>query len=396
MRKGWEIKKLEEVCEFTRGLTYSKKDEVDFSSNIVLRSTNVDLVTSSLDFEELKYISDNIVIPENKKVTKGALIICTANGSKNHLGKVALIDDDYDYAFGGFMGLLKPKKEITSKYFFYSMISEAYKKFISELSDGANINNLRFDDLAKYEIPVPSIIEQKQITSILDEVFSGIDQAKGNLQRNLQNAKDLLQSKKNQVFENLAKTEGKVPITTVCNEIFAGGDAPKENFSDEKTEKYSIPIFANAVGKQGLYGFTDVSRVTEPSITIAGRGSGTGYTEVRYEPFFPIVRLIVLTPNTSKISLEFLKYAIQSLTLLKSGSAIPQLTIPMIKGYSLPLPSLSNQEIIVEQLDTLSTETKNLENIYLQKLKGLEELKKSILQKAFSGELIEKKTEVTA
>ena len=255
MKKGWEIKKLKEVCEFTRGLTYSKKDEVDFSSNIVLRSTNVDLVTSSLDFEELKYISDNIVIPENKKVTKGALIICTANGSKNHLGKVALIDDDYDYAFGGFMGLLKPKKEITSKYFFYSMISEAYKKFISELSDGANINNLRFDDLAKYEIPVPSIIEQKQITSILDEVFSGIDQAKGNLHHNLQNAKDLLQSEKNQVFENLAKTEGKVPIATVCNEIFAGGDAPKENFSDEKTEKYSIPIFANAVGKQGLYGF---------------------------------------------------------------------------------------------------------------------------------------------
>ena len=116
---------------------------------------------------------------------------------------------------------------------------------------------------------------------------------------------------------------------------------------------------------------TDVSRVTEPSITIAGRGSGTGYTEVRYEPFFPIVRLIVLTPNTSKISLEFLKYAIQSLTILKSGSAIPQLTIPtVIVSHPLPLPSLSNQEIIVEQLDTLSTETKNLENIYLQKLKG--------------------------
>ena len=55
--KGWEIKKLGEVCDFQRGLTYSKNDEVDFSDNIVLRSNNVDLKTNKLDFKELKYIN---------------------------------------------------------------------------------------------------------------------------------------------------------------------------------------------------------------------------------------------------------------------------------------------------------------------------------------------------
>jgi len=92
MKKGWEIKKLGEVCEFQRGLTYSKKDEVEFSENIVLRSNNVDLETNRLDFSDLKYINKNVEIPENKKVIKGSLLICTANGSKIHLGKVALID----------------------------------------------------------------------------------------------------------------------------------------------------------------------------------------------------------------------------------------------------------------------------------------------------------------
>jgi hypothetical protein len=90
-KKGWEIKKLVEVVDFQRGLTYSKNDEVDYSNNIVLRSNNVDLQKNQLDFKEIKYINPSIEIPENKKVKKGSLIICTPNGSKSHLGKVALI-----------------------------------------------------------------------------------------------------------------------------------------------------------------------------------------------------------------------------------------------------------------------------------------------------------------
>ncbi len=86
-----------------------------FSSNIVLRANNIDLKTNALDFSELKYINDDFVIPKEKKVTKGSLIICTASGSKSHLGKIALIDDDYDYAFGGFMGQLARLSQFAAK-----------------------------------------------------------------------------------------------------------------------------------------------------------------------------------------------------------------------------------------------------------------------------------------
>ena len=189
--QGWEIKKLLDVVDFQRGLTYSKNDEVDFSDNIVLRSNNVDLKTNKLDFTELKYINPKIVIPENKKVTKGSLIICTANGSKSHLGKVALIDDDYDYAFGGFMGQVTPKEKLDSKFLFYLMTSDNYKKFINELSDGANINNLKFSDLGQFEIPLPPLPEQQRIVSILDEAFTAIAKAKANAEQNLKNAKEL-------------------------------------------------------------------------------------------------------------------------------------------------------------------------------------------------------------
>jgi type I restriction enzyme S subunit len=234
-------------------------------------------------------------------------------------------------------------------------------------------------------IPLPPLPEQQRIVVILDEANDAIAKAKANAEQNLKNALELFESYLQGVFEN-RNWETKT-IEQVCDEIFAGGDAPKNNFTLKQNEKYQIPIYANAVKDGGLYGYTDFYRVTRPSITISARGSGTGHTEIRFEQYLPIVRLIVLIPNLSLINLEFLKHSIDNLEILRSGSAIPQLTVPMIKEYNLPLPSLKEQDEIVQKLDALSAETKKLEVLYQKKIVALEELKKSILQKAFSGEL---------
>ena len=73
--------------------------------------------------------------------------------------------------------------------------------------------------------------------------------------------------------------------------------------------------------------------------------------------------------------------------ILRSGSAIPQLTIPMIKQYKISLPPIETQKQIGAQLNKLQAETKKLEAIYQQKIDNLEELKKSVLQKAFNGDI---------
>jgi type I restriction enzyme S subunit len=280
---------------------------------------------------------------------------------------------------------------IDTDYFYYLLTSPNVQEQIQFLASGAIVKNISGDLVKRVSLSYPkSLSEQKRIVEILDEAFAAIDKAKANVEKNLQNAKELFESVKNKIFQNLVSNVGTVPLASACNEIFAGGDAPANNFSQIKTEKYKIPIIANAVKDNGLYGYTDLIRVNKPSVTIAARGSGTGHTEIRNEPFFPIVRLIVLVPNIEIITLEFLKYSIQNLEILSSGSAIPQLTVPMIKEYSVPLPLKSEQETIVKKLDTLNAETKKLETIYQQKLNDLEELKKSILQKAFSGELTAK------
>jgi type I restriction enzyme M protein len=144
-----------------------------------------------------------VVVSDNKKVKKGSLMICTASGSKSHLGKVAYIDDDYDYAFGGFMGMITPRNGLNSKYLFHLMTSPDYKDFIGALSDGANINNLKFDDLKKFPIPYPKPDEQQRIVGLLDEAFAGIANAVANAEKNLQNARALFDSYHHSIFAKL-------------------------------------------------------------------------------------------------------------------------------------------------------------------------------------------------
>ena len=143
-----------------------------------------------------------------------------------------------------------------------------------------------------------------------------------------------------------------VNICDVCKEIFAGGDAPKNNMSLEKTTKFTIPIYSNGEANDGLYGFTDFARVTEPSITISARGT-IGYTSIRTKPFVPIVRLITIVPRQDVINIKYLYYATQNYNFGGSGTSIQQLTVPTLKKYNFPLPNLEEQEQIVSTLDKI-------------------------------------------
>ncbi|NQU63906.1 MAG: restriction endonuclease subunit S [SAR324 cluster bacterium] len=172
-------------------------------------------------------------------------------------------------------------------------------------------------------------------------------------------------------------------LEQVCDELFAGGDVPKKNLSKFKTEKYRIPIFSNGAKNSGLYGYTDLIRVTKPSITVSARGT-IGFSAIRNEPFFPVVRLIVLTPNTQTISLKFLKYVIGSLDFANSGSSIPQLTVPMIRKYAIPVPPLPEQKRIVAKLDRAFAAIDQAKANVERNLQNAKDLFQSKLNRIFS------------
>jgi len=179
-----KVVKLSEVCTFSRGLTYSKSDEVELSNNIVLRANNIDLESNSLVLDDLRYISNSVKIKSEKIAKKNSIIICTASGSKAHVGKVALIDDDYGYAFGGFMGQLTPMDICHPKFLYYILTSGSFKDFLMSLNDGTNINNLKFSDIEGYEVILPSLERQLEIVKKLNNAFAEIDLLEKNLDQN--------------------------------------------------------------------------------------------------------------------------------------------------------------------------------------------------------------------
>ena len=160
--------------------------------------------------------------------------------------------------------------------------------------------------------------------------------------------------------------------------MFAGGDVPKDNWSSEATDKYKIPIYSNGTEDKSLYGYTNISRVNEDAITISARGT-IGYTAIRKAPFFPIVRLIVAIPN-EKILLHFFKFVLSFTNISdlgKTGGTIPQLTVPMLKDLSIPVPPLTEQEKIVAEVSGYEAEIAKAQAV----MAGCADRKKAVLER---------------
>lgn len=399
MKTNWQIKKLKEICNFQRGLTYSKKDEVDFSENIVLRSNNIDLISSSLNLDELRYIDNKIVIPDSKKIKKESIIICTANGSKSHLGKIALIDKDYGYSFGGFMGQLIPNNEINYKYFFYVLISDLYKKHLDKISSGANINNLKFSDLSELQIPLPPLSEQKRIVKILDETFEKVEKVKENAEKNLKNSKALFESYLQSIFIKKGENWEEKTLGDVYDVRDGTHDSPKyqkegyalitsKNLKRDELDYRRIKYISEKDYKK----INDRSKVHKGDILFAMIGTIGNPVVVKVDPDFAIKNVALFKVPTGQDSF-FLKYFLDSKFVIDKmmneakGTTQKFVGLGYLRDFKIRLPELIEQKAIVKKLDALSEQTKKLEEIYKKKLANLEELKKSVLKKAFSGEL---------
>lgn len=285
---------------------------------------------------------------------------------------------DFDFVLGADgVKILQPLDFLLPKFFYYQL-------------QAAPLDSLgyarHYKLLKELQIAYPAKPEQQRIVAILDEAFAGIATARAATEQNRKNARALFESHLQSVFSQRGEGWVETTLNGCCEQIFAGGDVPKNRWSQERSAQYNVPIFSNGAKNDGLYGFTDNARVIKPSVTVSARGT-IGFSAIRTEPFLPVVRLIVLTPDESKIELGFLYYAVRGMDFGNTGTSIPQLTVPNFKETKLHLPPLSQQHDIVAKLDELQEETQRIEALNQRKLEALDELKQSLLHQAFSGQL---------
>ncbi len=247
-------------------------------------------------------------------------------------------------------------------------------------------------------------MEQQRIVAILDEAFDGIATAKANAEKNLQNAKALFQSHLESVFSQSGEGWQHVRIEDACDSIMdcvnktaTKVDAPTEFKMIRTTNVRNGVVNLDSVNyvSEDVYRVWTRRQIPQRGDVILTREAPMGEVGMLLsdEKVFLGQRLVSYRADPTKLNNRFLLYALQSgyvqgqIHGLASGSTVQHMRVPDSKNLKIPLPSLGIQEVAVIKLDILKKETQRLESIYQQKLAALDELKKSLLHQAFSGQL---------
>jgi type I restriction enzyme M protein len=162
----WQLKNLSpDTVNIVKGVTYSKNKQVEKSNTIILTADNITL-DGKFKISRQVFLNDNLNIEESKKLRRNDIFMCFSSGSKKHLGKVALIEEDTQYYAGGFMAILRVKEGINAKYLYY-LLNGLLRQTIIQKGTGLGINNLSsvIDDI---KIPHPPTDIQHQIVSEIE------------------------------------------------------------------------------------------------------------------------------------------------------------------------------------------------------------------------------------
>lgn len=148
----------------------NKSNEIDgLEGYKVLRANNITLEQNTLNFDDIKVVSFDTKVKNSQKLFKNDILISAASGSREHVGKVAYIEEDLDYYFGGFMGVVRNSKMVNARFLFYVLTSNIFKSYLENILNSSTINNLNSKAMSAFKIPIPPLSAQTKIVQILDK-----------------------------------------------------------------------------------------------------------------------------------------------------------------------------------------------------------------------------------
>jgi type I restriction enzyme S subunit len=297
---------------------------------------------------------------------------------------------------------LRLKEFIDGDYFYYLLSSDLIQLQFTRLASGAIVQNISSDLVKMAILPIPPLPEQRRIVGILDEAFEGIATAKANAEKNLQNARAIFESHLNAVFTQRGEEwinttigevirfidyRGKTPVKTASGIRLVTAKNVKMGYIQEAPMEYIASASYRDWMTRGIPQKGDVLFTTEaPLANVAQLDTDEKVAFAQ--------RIIIMQPEKTKLDSTFLKYLLlsgpvqQRIRAKGTGATVQGIKASLLKLIELSFPkTLTEQEQIVEKLDSLNEETQHLEAIYQQKLAALEALKKSLLHQAFTGEL---------
>ena len=403
----WETKTFEDIYQIGSSRRVHKKDWRETGVPFYRAREIVKLAKQGYVDNDL-FISEELY-EENKAKTGVPVandLMITAVGT---LGECYVVKEHDRFYFKDASVLwFRPKGDVSARFMEYAFQSPQIAKQTLD-SAGATVGTLTISRAKSLEISLPSLPEQQQIVAILDKAFVAIDQAVANAELNLTNARELFESYLNKVFTERGEGWVRYQLSEITTKI-GSGSTPRGGASSYKVEGISLIRSLNVYDRafrSNKLAYIDEEQANKLSNVVVEDGDVlfniTGASVARcckapadYLPARVNQHVSIIRPKQEIVSTDFLNYLITAQIhkeeLLgignKGGSTRQAITKKQLQDFFLHIPKdRDEQDGMVHELDMLSAEVFQLETIYQQKLTAITELKQSILQKAFRGEL---------
>jgi type I restriction enzyme S subunit len=396
--EDWEVKRLGEIGESLIGLTYKPEDVTDVGT-LILRSSNIQ--NETLTFEDNVYVTTKI--PDRIRVQVCDLLICVRNGSRDLIGKCALIDERvYGQSFGAFMSVFRSRY---GQFVFYNFQSNLVRQQISQHL-GATINQITNRSLNSFVIPFPPLPEQKAIAQALsdmDALISGLDNLIAKKRDIKQATMQQLLTGKTRLPEFTGEWEVKRlgDVGRCIRGVSYKGDTDLSPSDGDSTKRLlrSNNVQNSAVVAQDLQ-YVNASRVSVHQIlqaddvlicmangskSLVGKAAkfilddGLEYT---FGAFMGCFRTTATDVDKTYVFYHFLtdRYS-QLIAVLLAGSSINNLTPSTIESFEIPIPPLPEQQAIATVLSDIDAELEALD----QRREKTRELKQAMMQELLTG-----------
>ncbi|EAI8207322.1 restriction endonuclease subunit S [Campylobacter coli] len=399
--QGWEVKKLGDIAEIQIGKTPSRNN-IDFFQGENIWLSIRDLKSKFVSSSSEKISNEAISKTNMKVVPKGTLLM----SFKLTLGKTAFAECDL-YTNEAIAAIFIKNKNINKYFLDYVLKFTDLEKYVDNAVKGKTLNKQK---LKQIEILLPkNIKEQERIVGILDESFAKIDESIKILEQDLLNLDELMQSALQKAFNPLkdnVKENYKLPQSWEWKSLgeigeIITGTTPSKNNPNFYGNEYPLfkpsdlngdIIIKYASDNLSKLGFDNARNLPKDTILVVCIGASIGKVGLSGVNGSCNQQINAIIPNSAFTSkyLFFVCLSNYFQTILKKNAS--QTTLPIINKtefskLQIPLPPIKEQEQIASHLDELSSHVKNLKQNYQAQIKDLQELKNSLLDKAFKGNL---------
>ncbi len=404
---NWDAKTLGQVCTIKPAKAEARArltgdDEVSF---VPMEDLGIDLkYPQPRQIRRLSEVGGSYTYFADGDVLLAKITPCFENGK---LGVARGLTNGIGFGSSEYI-VLRPEPRLDAEYLYYYLSRPTFLEEGARSMTGAvGHKRVAKEFVENHLIPLPQPLEQRRIVAILDEAFGGIAIAQASAEKNLQNVRELFESRlyallNQDVADWPRKTlrevsiefgRGKSKHRPRNDPMLYGGPYPFIQTGDIRSAEHLLTEYAQTYSEAGLAQSKLWPRGTL-CITIAANIAETAVLD--FDACFPdsVIGVVVDETQTSSKYLEYMLHTVKAdLKAKGKGSAQDNINVGTFENERFPFPDLKSQARIVGLLDELSSNVRGLESLYSRKLAALEELKKSLLHQAFTGVLTAKSTD---